>query len=434
MFVEVPEAGRKVTGGEAVAVVEASRPRATCSRRCPARSSRSTAASPTQPALVNEDAEGKAWFFKIKLANPAELDALMDRAAYEAFVKETGLMRYLPLTEPTAARCWPRSASPTSTRCSPTCPRTSGSRGLVDLPQGQGRTGGRARARPHGGAATCRRAPCRSSSAPAPTSTTCRRRVDHLIQRSEFLTSYTPYQPEIAQGTLQYLFEFQTQVALLTGMEVANASMYDGSTAAAEAVLMAHRVTRRQQGRAVRRPASALPRDHRDAVASWPATSVVAAGRRCRVARGHHRGASTTRRRASWCRRPTSTAICAISRTIAEAAHAHGALLVVVVTEVVSLGLVQPPGEMGADIVVGEGQSIGNALNFGGPYVGLFATRAEVRSPDAGPAVRRDGRRGGPARLRADAVDARAAHPPREGDLQHLHQFGPVRAGVHRST
>ena len=92
--------------------------------------------------------------------------------------------------------------------------------------------------------------------------------VDHLIQRSEFLTSYTPYQPEIAQGTLQYLFEFQTQVALLTGMEVANASMYDGSTAAAEAVLMAHRVTKRNKAVLARQPASALSRDDRDRVAA----------------------------------------------------------------------------------------------------------------------------------------------------------------------
>ena len=88
--------------------------------------------------------------------------------------------------------------------------------------------------------------------------------VDHLIQRSEFLTSYTPYQPEIAQGTLHYLFEFQTQVAMLTGMEVANASMYDGSTAAAEAVLMAHRVTEEKQGVLSRQPAPALSRDDRD--------------------------------------------------------------------------------------------------------------------------------------------------------------------------
>ena len=107
----------------------------------------------------------------------------------------------------------------------------------------------------------------------------------------------------------------------------------------------------------------------------------------------------------------------AILRQLADACHAAGALLVVVVTEVVSLGLIKPPGEMGADIVVGEGQSIGNALNFGGPYVGLFATREKFVRQMPGRLVRRDRRRRRPARLRADAVDARAAYPPREGDL-----------------
>src|SRR5882724_1855746 len=197
--------------------------------------------------------------------------------------------------------------------------------------------------------------------------------VDHLIQRSEFLTSYTPYQPEIAQGTLQYLFEFQTQVAMLTGMEVANASMYDGSTAAAEAVLMAHRVTKRK--RAVisgnlhphyRETIETVSRMSEHALDSLPprpdgAEDILAAIDKetsCVVVQtpdvyGHLHDL----------------------RPIAEKAHAAGALLIAVVTEAVSLGLVTSPGEMGADIVVGEGQSIGNALSFGGPYVGLFATR-----------------------------------------------------------
>ena len=113
---------------------------------------------------------------------------------------------------------------------------------------------------------------CRSSSAPAPTSTTCRRRVDHLIQRSEFLTTYTPYQPEIAQGTLQYLFEFQTQVAMLTGMEVANASMYDGSTGCGRGGADGAPRHPAPQGGALRRPASALRRGRRDRCRAWPAT------------------------------------------------------------------------------------------------------------------------------------------------------------------
>ncbi len=197
--------------------------------------------------------------------------------------------------------------------------------------------------------------------------------VDHIIQRSEFLTSYTPYQPEIAQGTLQYLFEFQSQVAALTGMDVANASMYDGSTATAEAALMARRVTKRTRvlmSGGLHPHYAAVTRTNSELVGD---TIVSAAP-----------DADGSEDIAALIDDETS---CVIVQTpnvfgrvvdlapIAEAAHAKGALLVAVVTEAVSLGALKSPGEMGADIVTGEGQSIGNALNFGGPYVGLFATR-----------------------------------------------------------
>src|SRR6478609_5298696 len=220
--------------------------------------------------------------------------------------------------------------------------------------------------------------------------------VDHLIQRSEFLTSYTPYQPEIAQGTLQYLFEFQTQVAMLTGMEVANASMYDGSTAAAEAVLMAHRVTKRDKAVLAgnlhphyRETIETVVRLAEHGIVALPAAPLGKQDIAAHI---------------------DSTVSCVVVQTpdfyghlhdlteLADKAHAAGALLIAVITEAVSLGLVQPPGAMGADIVVGEGQSIGNALSFGGPYVGLFATRQKyVRQMPGrlcGETVDKEGRRG----------------------------------------
>ena len=220
--------------------------------------------------------------------------------------------------------------------------------------------------------------------------------VDHLIQRSEFLTSYTPYQPEIAQGTLQVLFEFQTQVAALTGLPVANASMYDGSTACAEAVMMAARVTGAARRcspaactRTTPRPLDAGPLRRRRA--SAPGRRHRRRGRGDRRDRRRHRlrgGADPQRVR----RRSD------VTRRIAEAGHAAGALLVVVTTEAVSFGLLKSPGEMGADIAVAEGQSIGNALNFGGPYVGLFACREQfVRQMPGrlcGETVDAEGRRG----------------------------------------
>ena len=198
--------------------------------------------------------------------------------------------------------------------------------------------------------------------------------VDHLIQRSEWLTAYTPYQPEVSQGTLQMLFEFQTQVAHLTGMEVANASMYDGSTATAEAVLMARRITRRS--RIVL--SGGLHPHYRDVVRTYLGDGPDLL---CLPASPQGQGDILNQidgdTAAIVIQTPDFFGHLRDLRAAADAAHAAGALLIVVVTEVVSLGLIEAPGALGADIVVCEGQSIGNALNFGGPYVGLMATRKD---------------------------------------------------------
>jgi glycine dehydrogenase subunit 1 len=220
--------------------------------------------------------------------------------------------------------------------------------------------------------------------------------VDHLIQRGEFLTSYTPYQPEIAQGTLQYLFEFQTQVALITGMDVANASMYDGATATAEAVMMANRVTRRRKAIV----SGGLHPHYRSIIQAH----AHFAGFEAVLAEPDPEGKEDLAKRID---AETSCVVVQSPgffgrlkdlKALAEACHAAGALLVVAVTEVVSLGLVAPPGAMGADIVTAEGQAIGVPLSYGGPYVGLFATRDKfVRQMPGrlvGETTDADGRRG----------------------------------------
>jgi glycine dehydrogenase subunit 1 len=197
--------------------------------------------------------------------------------------------------------------------------------------------------------------------------------VDHLVQRGEFLTSYTPYQPEIAQGTLQYLFEFQTQAALLTGMEVANASLYDGATACAEAVMMAHRVTKRS--RAVL--SGGLHPHYREVCETYARFAGFEAAAAPPLPGGAEDLAALVDEETACVvvQNPDFWGGLRDHSELARACHAKGALLVVAVNEILSLGLVRPPGEMGADIVAGEGQSLGNALNFGGPYLGLFATQ-----------------------------------------------------------
>jgi glycine dehydrogenase subunit 1 len=225
--------------------------------------------------------------------------------------------------------------------------------------------------------------------------------VDQLLLRGEFLTSYTPYQPEVSQGTLQALFEFQTQVALLTGMEVANASMYDGATACAEAVMMANRVTRRSKALL----SGALHPHYRDVVRTMAHATGFTVNALppdpFQPGRLHVEDLIERLDTQTSCvvvQNPNFFGRLRDFKPLAEACQALGVLLIVVVTEVVALGLMQAPGAMGADIVVAEGQSLGNALSFGGPHVGLFACKEKYlrQMPGrlCGQTVDADGQRG----------------------------------------
>ena len=200
--------------------------------------------------------------------------------------------------------------------------------------------------------------------------------VDHIIQRGEFLTAYTPYQPEIAQGTLQTLFEFQTQVARLFGVDVANASMYDGSTACWEAITMARRVTKRSKAIlssglhphyvSVAKTMAKFTKD--ELVYEAPVLDAATDGDSLLDQIDDSTSCVVVQY-------PDILGRIADLSALAEKAKAHKALLIAVVTEPVALGAIRSPGEMGADIVVGEGQSLGVGLQFGGPYVGLFGCK-----------------------------------------------------------
>ena len=222
--------------------------------------------------------------------------------------------------------------------------------------------------------------------------------VDSLIQRSEFFTAYTPYQPEISQGTLQAIFEFQTLVCQLTGMDVANASMYDGSTAMAEAVLMAERVTRRSRVLV----SAAVHPEYLQVAETYVAHAGIELGR-LEVEEASGRTALDAAAlekdvAAVVIQSPNFYGCVEDLKAFAEQVHAAGALLVVVVTEAASFGLLRSPGACGADIVVAEGQSFGVPVSFGGPYVGLFATREkyarQIPGRLAGIAYDKQGRRG----------------------------------------
>jgi glycine dehydrogenase subunit 1 len=198
--------------------------------------------------------------------------------------------------------------------------------------------------------------------------------IDPLISRSEFFTAYTPYQPEQSQGTLQYIFEFQTMICQLTGMDVANASLYDGSTAVAEAVLMANRVTRRNKFIV----ADSVHPQYREVIEAYTRNLDFRIRTQPRSASGTLDPNSLeidNQTAAVVVQSPNFFGCIEDLAKIADAAHSAGALLIVAVSEALSLGLLQSPGECGADIFAGEAQSFGIPLSFGGPYCGLFATR-----------------------------------------------------------
>lgn len=199
--------------------------------------------------------------------------------------------------------------------------------------------------------------------------------VDQLLLRSEFYTAYTPYQPEISQGTLQNIYEYQTMICELTGMDVSNASMYDGASALAEAAVMACEQTRRKEFII----SDAVHPEYRDTVETYTETQNLV-GKVVNHANGvttveDVKAQITDKTAAVLVQYPNFFGNIEDLKALAEVAHENKALLVVAVADPVSLGILESPGALGADIVVGEGQSFGNVMNFGGPHIGFFASR-----------------------------------------------------------
>jgi glycine dehydrogenase subunit 1 len=211
--------------------------------------------------------------------------------------------------------------------------------------------------------------------------------VDQIISRSEFYTAYTPYQPEISQGTLQAIFEYQSMICALTGMEVANASHYDGATSAAEAVIMALNVGRGKRKRVILSPA--VHPEYRAVVRTYTQ------GMGLEIVGDRDSSESLTATLDDCIALLNKDTACLVIQTpnffgqiedleeLADKVHAAGAMLVVA-TDPIGLGLLRPPGDYGADVVVGEGQALGNGLNYGGPYLGFFACREKDMRKMAG--------------------------------------------------
>jgi glycine dehydrogenase subunit 1 len=223
--------------------------------------------------------------------------------------------------------------------------------------------------------------------------------VPVLTSRGEFMTAYTPYQPEMAQGTLQALYEYQTLICQLTDLEVANASLYDGSTGVAEAALMARRLTQRDDVLI----SEAVHPEYRDVLQTYlqnlgMQVHAIGVDDTGQTSLQRVRGELSPRTACVVVQSPNFFGVIEDLTGFADAVHHEKALLVQAIAEPVSLGLLKPPGAWGADIAVGEGQAFGNTLSYGGPYLGFFATRDQfVRQMPgrlAGETIDSEGRRG----------------------------------------
>jgi glycine dehydrogenase subunit 1 len=223
--------------------------------------------------------------------------------------------------------------------------------------------------------------------------------VDYLSSRGEFVSPYTPYQPEVSQGTLQLIFEFQTLICQLTGLDIANASLYDGSTGTAEAVLMAHRVTNRNKVVL----ACSLHPQYREVVRTYIKNLGIDAvevgfGPDGLIDKAELARSLDDKTTAVVYQSPNFLGVIEDIQALSDAAHGVKALSVAVVAEAISLGLLEAPGKLGADIVTGEGQSLGMPMSFGGPYLGFMACKKEFlrQMPGriTGQTVDKDGRRG----------------------------------------
>ncbi|VAX23608.1 Glycine dehydrogenase [decarboxylating] (glycine cleavage system P1 protein) [hydrothermal vent metagenome] len=200
--------------------------------------------------------------------------------------------------------------------------------------------------------------------------------VDQLIMRSELFTAYTPYQPEVSQGTLMAIYEFQTYVAALFGTDIANASMYDGASSLAEAVIMAQRITKRKKTVI----SNLVHPNWREVTKSYTRYS----GAIIEIADGQKEGVTTAQSLAAMVNEETASVVIQHPnffgniedlKAIREVCDEAGAMMIAAVAEPMALGLLEGPGKLGADIVVGEGRSFGNSISYGGPALGLFSTK-----------------------------------------------------------